>query len=107
MYRPIIIFTAIGILIAGEDAFIPEDYREREIIAIRLENPFHVDGLLAEDLYLTPPNQTFVQLEPDNGMPATENTEVWIAYDNEALYIGARLWDSQPDSIIARMGRVD
>ncbi|MCH8208669.1 MAG: proline--tRNA ligase, partial [Nitrospinae bacterium] len=39
--------------------------------------------------------------------PASEDTDVWVAYDDEALYILARLWDSQPDSIVARMGRQD
>ncbi|MFC1619529.1 DUF5916 domain-containing protein [Candidatus Neomarinimicrobiota bacterium] len=107
MYRPILALATIGILIAGENPFNPENYREREIVAIRLEKPLRIDGLLSEDLYQTAPNQTFIQREPDNGRLATENTEVWIAYDNEALYVGARLRDSQPDSIVARMGRRD
>lgn len=107
MYRPMILFALVGILIANDDPIDPEQYREREITAIRIDEPIHVDGHLTEELYNTTPNQTFIQAEPDNGLKATEDTDFWIGYDNEALYVGARLWDSQPDSIIARMGRRD
>lgn len=107
MFRPIMMFVATSILMAGENPFNPEDYREREIIAIKIEKPLRIDGLLIEDLYAAHPNQTLIQREPDNGKPATENTDVWIAYDNEALYVGARMWDTRPDSIVARMGRRD
>lgn len=78
-----------------------------DIEAIRLEQPLRIDGKLTESLYGSQPYQRFIQLDPDNGDPATEKTYVWIGYDDEALYVGARLWDSQPDSIIGRMGRRD
>ena len=107
MYRPMVFIFLAGILIANDNPINPEEYRSREIIAVRLENSIHVDGILTETIYSTPPYRTFIQSEPDNGRLATEDTDFWIAYDNEALYIGARLWDSQPDSIVARMGRRD
>ena len=107
MRRILFLVVFISSLYAGDDPFNPEDYREREIIALRLEAPLQIDGLLTEPIYQTPPNQTFIQLDPDNGVPASEATDVWIAYDDAALYVAARLWDSQPDSIVARMGRRD
>lgn len=107
MRRILFLVVFISSLYAGDDPFNPEDYREREIIALRLEAPLHIDGLLTEPIYQTPPNQTFIQLEPDNGVPASEATDVWVAYDDAALYVSARMWDSQPDSIVARMGRRD
>ena len=58
-------------------------------------------------MYQTPPHQKFIQLEPDNGEPATEPTDVWVGFDNKNLYIGARLHDSQPDSITGYMSRRD
>src|SRR5206468_5876765 len=42
----------------------------------------------------------FVQHEPFEGRPATERTEVRILFDREALYIGARLYDSDPAGIV-------
>ena len=48
-----------------------------------------------------------VQRDPDEGKPATERTEVRVAYDDNALYIGARLFDSQPSRIVRRRSRRD
>lgn len=55
-----------------------------------------VDGILDEDLWRSVPVMTdFVQSQPDAGAPATESTEVRIAYDDQALYVGIRSWDSE------------
>jgi len=89
------------------EEFNPENYLERDISAVRLTKPIQIDGNLQETLYTTPPCTIFIQLDPDNGRPATERTEVWIGYDDDALYIGARLRDSRPDSIIGHLGRRD
>ena len=107
MNRTIFLIAFVSFLCANDNLFNPEDFKQREIFALRLDEPLRIDGLLTEPIYQTPPNQTFVQLEPDNGKPATEDTDVWVAYDDAALYVAARLWDSQPDSIVARMGRRD
>lgn len=93
-------FLVIPANLTGQDT-------EEEVIAVRITYPVKVDALLEEELYSSTPNQTFIQFNPDNGEPATEKTDVWIGYDNQALYVGARLWESQPDSIIGRMGRRD
>jgi hypothetical protein len=42
----------------------------------------------------------FVQHEPFDGQPATERTEVRILFDHDAIYIGARLFDSDPAGIV-------
>jgi hypothetical protein len=44
----------------------------------------------------------FVQSMPDAGSPATEQTVVRVVYDEENLYIGAVLYDSHPEEIIAQ-----
>jgi hypothetical protein len=49
----------------------------------------------------------FIQFEPYNGAKASQKTDLWIGYDDEAIYVGARMWDSQPDSIVGRVGRRD
>jgi len=36
----------------------------------------------------------FRQIQPDEGAPATQHTEIRFAYDDAALYIGARMYDS-------------
>lgn len=79
----------------------------KQIHAIHLTETFHVDGNLSESIYNQPGIKEFYQRDPNQGEPVSESTEVWVAYDNEALYIGAMLKDSHPDSIIARLSRRD
>ncbi len=92
---------------AQTEAFNPEDYRSREVIAIKLEHPLNIDGILDEPLYTTKANGPFIQIEPNNGILGSENTEFWVGYDDNALYIGAMMYDGNPDSIVARMSRRD
>ena len=65
--------------------------------AVRLTEPISLDGRLDERIYHdTEAIADFVQQEPREGTPATEKTEVWIAFDDDAVYVGARLWESDP-----------
>ncbi|HEU4561233.1 MAG TPA: DUF5916 domain-containing protein [Longimicrobium sp.] len=67
-----------------------------QIQAVRRTEPIAVDGQLDEAVWRTAqPATDFRQQEPNEGQPASERTEVRIAYDDEALYIGARMHDSQ------------
>ena len=67
--------------------------------AIRLDQGIALDGQLDEAVYRTvEPITGFVQLEPDAGAPATEETEVWIMFDDTNMYVGGRLHDSAPPS---------
>ena len=65
--------------------------------AVKLAAGLRLDGLLDEPLYRCVRAVTgFVQLMPDEGAPASEKTEAWIAFDAERIYISARVWDSAP-----------
>jgi hypothetical protein len=78
------------------------------IRAVRLQAPIVLDGRLDEDVWKSPnPATDFVQKDPDEGQPATEKTEIRIAYDDEAIYVGARMFDSQPSRIVRRLSRRD
>ena len=67
--------------------------------AVRLPEPLTLDGVLDEGFYeTTPPLEGFVQQMPDEGAPATERTEAWIFFDDQRVYVAARLWDSAPES---------
>ena len=79
-----------------------------EVRAVRLSAPITVDGQLNEPAWQGSEGVgAFVQREPVEGVPPTERTVVYLAYDDEALYVGARLYDSSPDSIVARLARRD
>jgi hypothetical protein len=47
----------------------------------------------------------FIQRSPDNGSPATESTEVFLGYDQRALYIIFIAHDRHPEAIRARLER--
>ncbi|MXZ60220.1 MAG: hypothetical protein F4Z12_05110, partial [Acidobacteria bacterium] len=67
-----------------------------------------IDGRLDEDVWAAAePLTDFVQADPFEGEPATERTEVRILFDEEAVYIGAMLYDSDPSGIIATDARRD
>ena len=53
------------------------------------------------------PAKDFLQKDPDEGKPATEPTEVRFLYDDDALYVGARMFDSEPSKIAKRLTRRD
>jgi len=78
----------------------PPSPDRRTIPAARLgvEERITLDGRLDEPVWIrATPAADFVQIDPDNGMPATEPTEVRIAFDGHALYIGVTCFDSEPD----------
>ena len=67
-----------------------------------------IDGRLDEDVWAAAePLTDFVQADPFEGEPASERTEVRILFDEEAVYIGAMLYDSDPSGIIASDARRD
>ncbi len=76
--------------------------------AIRIDVPPKIDGFLEAEIWeLAPTATNFIQKQPAEGKPATENTEVRILYDNENLYIGVMCHDSEPEKIIANEKRRD
>ncbi|MFC1501964.1 DUF5916 domain-containing protein [bacterium] len=95
-------------------AKIIDDLKNREKVkvkvqAIRLNGTVTVDGHLTESVWKKSQSciSEFIQSDPIEGAEPTQKTEVMIAYDDRALYIGARMYDTSPDSIIARLGRRD
>ena len=72
-------------------------------------SPIAIDGKLDEDAWraATPITQ-FRQTRPDEGAPATLPTEIRILYDDDALYIGARMSEPMgPSGIRAPLARRD
>ena len=67
--------------------------------AVRVMEPVRVDGVLDERVYRdVPPASGFIQVEPLAGALATEQTEVWVIFDRENLYVSGRCLDSAPES---------
>jgi hypothetical protein len=74
--------------------------------AVRATGPVRVDGRLDDAAWsAATPATSFTQLDPAEGQPVSERTEVRVLYDDEALYVGVRLHDT--GAVTTRLGRRD
>ena len=73
-------------------------------LKIKTEEAPKLDGVLDEDVWLKADIATnFVSFSPNPGVPCSQKTEVRILYDDEALYVGAYMFDTAPDSILKQL----
>jgi hypothetical protein len=79
----------------------------REVQAKRSDEVIHIDGRLSEAVWQGAGVGDFIQSNPLDGKPASERTEVWVAFDEKALYVAARLYDAEPGKIVSLLGRRD
>ncbi|HEY0527751.1 MAG TPA: DUF5916 domain-containing protein [Gemmatimonadaceae bacterium] len=76
--------------------------------ASRATSPVRIDGKLDEPAWSQAvPATDFTQSYPKIGAAPTDPTEVRILYDDNALYVGVRMFDAHPDSIAAQLARRD
>ena len=88
---------------AGEAGQI--DYKtartDRTLPAVRAEGPIKIDGALDEaDWAGAPTAHGFIQNDPHEGEPATEDTDVRVLYDANNLYFGVFAHDREPFNIL-------
>ncbi len=104
--HPLTLFLALLIVagpLPGDDEPTP-----RTLTAVRVSSDIEVDGRLDEgDWALAQAASDFRQFEPDEGAPPSHRTEVRVLYGNNALYVGAHLYDDAPDRIMRTLGRRD
>jgi hypothetical protein len=75
-----------------------DDRGQATIRAVRVDRPIRLDGRLDEEVYQTiPAIDGFIQQEPSEGAPTTENTQVWVLFDDSNVYVSARCFDSNPE----------
>lgn len=69
-----------------------------------------IDGELNENIWQSAPiAKDFISFEPKNGTPIPQElrSEVKVVYDNDAVYIGAILYDSEPSKILKEITERD
>lgn len=100
MKKYLFVFFVPLILLAGNNP--------KKAVAVRTPVAPKIDGVLNEPEWkLAQPITDFTQRDPAEGAPASEKTEIRILYDNEALYFGCMMYDSEPSKIVARLSRRD
>src|SRR5438874_4441140 len=76
--------------------------------AYRLTQPLVIDGRLDDAVYrTTEPAPKFLQQEPRVAELASEQTEMWVFFDDRNVYVSARMYDSEPDRMVADEMRRD
>ncbi len=78
----------------------------RCVHASRSHSP-KIDGKFEAEWLAAAPADSFTQIEPVEGAPASMPTQVYVLYDDDALYFCFVCADSAPDSINARILRRD
>jgi hypothetical protein len=74
----------------------------KQIIAVKINSAPKIDGILDEDVWKNAPvAKNFVQKDPENGKAEAPEfrTEVKILYDDTGIYIGAKMYDPEPEKI--------
>jgi hypothetical protein len=75
---------------------------------VRIEEAPLINGVLDEAVWARAALiHDLKQVEPVEGAPPSERTEVRLLFDAEHLYIGVRCFDSEPDKIIATQSARD
>ena len=94
-------------MINGSDGLVAQEkllYRAERISGA----PPVIDGKADEAAWNSPGWEGgFIQREPYDGKMPTQMTEFKIIYDDEALYIAIRAYDTEPDKIEKRLTRRD
>jgi hypothetical protein len=77
--------------------------------AVRVSEPPVLDGNVLDDpaWQMASVISGFRQEQPDEGQPASENTEVRIVFTGDTLYVGVVCFDRDPRSIIVSDSRRD
>ena len=81
---------------------------DKKLNALRITEHIQIDGRLSEADWDNAEVATgFVQKEPNPGLAASFETKVYFLYDNNAIYIGARMFDPEPDKILKELSLRD
>jgi len=98
------LFIAFLVLYVNIGAFSQTETLKTERVAF---SPV-IDGNINDSVWENAEIATnFIQYQPYNGYLATFESEVKFIYDDEAIYISAKLYDSSPDSIYNLLSKRD
>ena len=96
------IFSLISLVIKvsfAQEVVVEEDLEGRKSIrATRFNEDVSIDGILDEAIYESvKPIGDFVQHLPVSGAAASDKTEVWVFYNDQSIYVTAKVYESVPE----------
>src|SRR5688572_24935151 len=110
---PISLVLALVIIAAPEtfaqEPEVPPAGSSLAAVAVRTGDRPVLDGDVLDDpaWAKAPPITRFWQTTPNEGAPASENTEVRVVFSADTLYVGVVAYDRDPDQIIVADSRRD
>ena len=73
---------------------------------VRTATPPVIDGVLEDEVWARAVlTEDLHQMDPIEYSEASEKSQIYVLYDQDALYVAARMWDSEPDRITANVLR--
>lgn len=97
-----LLLSSITPLLFAQEESVPAHSAMKQVRAVRVDTPPLIDGDLSDPIWQQAEVITdFHQSRPGDGAVPSEETEVYVLYDDDALYIAARMYDSEPDLIAA------
>ena len=98
--------VATAVLLAASDGWAQAG---SELRGVRVATPPKLDGLLDDEAWRGEPQPggRWMSYNPLRGEPEQQNTQVWIAHDDAALYFAFRCFDAEPSRIRTTISRRD
>lgn len=81
---------------------------KKELKALRISEKPKIDGELSEPCWQLADTATdFIQYEPYNGAQPTYQTKMMVVYNDNSVYVGAVMFDPEPEKIMRELGPRD
>jgi Domain of unknown function (DUF5916) len=100
------VFFLVLVSVLAFSSFADSISPPRIVSAKHVENII-IDGFLEKDWFQVEPASDFVMTHPSDGVAASQPTEVYILYSDEALFIAFECHDESPESINAYLNKRD
>ncbi len=101
-------FSLLSLLFLVPFTFFSQE--KKTIEAIRIETSPKIDGLLDDSVWKNiQPSNGFFMWQPGNegSIPPEYQTEIKMAYDDNAVYVAAYMYDPNPENILTQFSQRD
>ncbi len=100
--------TAALLCLTAQNATAQPSPKRAQVARLPASQAPRIDGQLDDSAWAgQAPIEDFAQQRPLEGADPTERTQVFICYDDEALYVGARMFRQEPRDIARSVTRRD
>jgi len=99
-----LLFTLLSLNLFVVNSLVAQsNHLSPQLRAHKIASSIQVDGRLDEPLWQQAEAASdFRQIQPLEGEPATERSEVRVLYDDDNLFVGVMCYDAEPQKIVAQ-----